>query len=124
MAMNHNEREVARLSLVFVWLWTAAVSIQQADGRSLALLQQQHALPATLFPWVIWGGAGVDLALGVLMAWHPQRWIYVVAGGMTLLMTMVGTWLTPELWLDPLGCLSKNLPILVLLWLLARETSS
>jgi DoxX-like family len=124
MALSHNEQQVARWSLVFVWLWTAAVSIQQADDRSLALLQQQSTLPSNLFPWVIWGGASVDLVLGSLMAWRPQRKVYLIAAGMTLLMTLVGTGLTPGLWLDPLGCLSKNLPILALLWILAREASS
>jgi hypothetical protein len=123
MALSLQERQVAHLSLVIVWLWTAAVSIQQIDGQSLALLRQQSVLAPALFPWVIWGGAGVDALLGCLMAWHPRRWVYITATGMTLLMTLVGTWLTPHLWLDPLGPLSKNLPILALLWILSKEPS-
>ena len=34
-------------------------------------------------------------------------------------MTVVGTLLLPELWLDPLGRLSKNLPIAALLLIVA-----
>lgn len=124
MALSLKERQVARLSLVIVWLWTACVSVQQFDDRSLALLHQQSVVAPSLFPWVIWSGAGVDALLGGWMAWRPGRWAYLVAGFMTLLMTLLGTWLNPGLWLEPLGPMSKNLPILALLWMLAKESSS
>lgn len=122
--MNKNTLSWARHSLVFVWLWTAIVSIQQFDGLSQALLREQTQLPPTLFAPIIWGGSAVDAVLGALMAWRPRRWVYLAALGMTLAMTVVGTWLSPGLWLHPLGPLSKNLPILALLWILARESSS
>jgi len=120
--MNPSSLQLARHSLILVWLWTAVVSLQQIDGLSLSLLQAQTLIPAALFPWVIWGGAITDLVLGVLMAWRPGRRVYLAALWMTLVMTVIGSVATPALWLHPLGPLSKNLPILALLWILAQES--
>ena len=120
--MNPSSLQLARYSLILVWLWTAVVSLQQIDGLSLALLQAQTLIPAALFSWVIWGGAITDLVLGVLMAWRPGRRVYLAALLMTLVMTVIGSVATPALWLHPLGPLSKNLPILALLWILAQES--
>lgn len=120
--MNPSSLQLARYSLILVWLWTAVVSIQQIDGMSLSLLQAQTLIPAALFPWVIWGGAITDLVLGLLMAWRPGRRVYLAALLMTLVMTVIGSVATPGLWLHPLGPLSKNLPILALLWVLAQES--
>lgn len=123
MALKPLDRQLARFSLIAVWLWTALVSVQQAQGLSTQLLQASPAIPAALYPWIIWGGAGVDLLLGLLMWLRPARWVYLTALGMTLAMTMIGTWVDPALWLHPLGPLSKNLPILALLWIVAADES-
>jgi len=123
MALNTRERQLARLSLVAVWLWTAFVSVQQAQGMSVQLLQASPRIPPDAYPWLIYGGSAVDLILGLLMLLKPGRAVYLVALLMTLAMTLVGTWADPALWLHPLGPLSKNLPILALLWIVARETT-
>lgn len=120
MALTPIDRQLARFSLIAVWIWTALVSAQQAQGLSTQLLQAS-TIPAPLYPWIIWGGAGVDLLLGLLMWLRPARWVYLTALGMTLAMTLIGTWVDPALWLHPLGPLSKNLPILALLWIVARD---
>lgn len=120
MALSTHERHLARLSLVFVWLWTAFVSVQQAQGMSTELLRASHGIPPAAYPWLIYGGSAVDLALGMLMLLKPGRSVYLAALLMTLTMTLVGTWAAPALWLHPLGPLSKNLPILALLWIVAR----
>ncbi|HEX5356901.1 MAG TPA: DoxX-like family protein [Aquabacterium sp.] len=120
MALKPVDRQLARFGLIAVWIWTALVSVQQAHGLSAQLLQAS-AIPAPLYPWIIWGGAGVDLLLGLLMWLRPASWVYLTAMGMTLTMTLIGTWVDPALWLHPLGPLSKNLPILALLWIVARD---
>jgi DoxX-like family len=123
MALNARERQLARLSLVFVWLWAALVSVQQAHGMSTQLLQASDRIPPEAYPWLIYGGSAVDLALGLLMLIKPGRAVYLASLIMTLAMTVVGTWADPSLWLHPLGPLSKNLPILALLWIVARATT-
>lgn len=123
MALSARERQLARMSLIAVWLWTAFVSVQQAQGMSVQLLQASPRIPPQTYPWLIYGGSAVDLILGMLMLLKPDRLVYLAALFMTLAMTVVGTWADPTLWLHPLGPLSKNLPILALLWIVARETT-
>jgi hypothetical protein len=124
MPMSRRERSVARFSLAAVWGWTALVSAQQADGLSRDLLAANPHIPVALHAWIIWSGAGVDLLLGLLLACWPRTWVTQSAWVMTLLMTLVATVVDPGLWLHPLGPLSKNLPILALLWLLSRNKTS
>lgn len=121
MRLDHREADVARWSLVAVWLWTAFVSVEQWHGMSRALLAAQPALPAHWHGPIILSGAAVDLLIGLWMAWRPGRWAFACAASMTLAMTAAGTVIDPTLWLQPLGPLSKNLPIFVLLWLLMRR---
>jgi hypothetical protein len=124
MPMSPRERSVARFSLAAVWWWTALVSAQQADGLSRDLLAANPHIPTALYAWIIWSGAAVDLLLGLLLVCWPRTWVIRSAGLMTLLMTLVATVVDPGLWLHPLGPLSKNLPILALLWLLSRNKTS
>ncbi len=123
LSMPAHARQVDRFSLVAVWLWTALVSAQQAQGLSLELVQLNGRIPPAWQGPAIWGGVAVDLLLGLWMAWRPRALAYWCAWGMTLLMTLIGTLVAPELWLHPLGPMSKNLPILALLWLLASDAA-
>ena len=120
--MGPREIRLARLSLVAVWLWTAFVSIQQLHGMSRSLLAADPRIPEAWYDAIVWAGAGVDAAFGLLMWFRPGRPVYLGALGMTVAMTLVGTAVDPTLWLHPLGPLSKNLPILALLWMLSRAT--
>lgn len=123
MALSPRQTQWARYSLVLLWLWTAAVSAWQAPGLSTQLLQASAYIPPTLYPWLIWIGIGLDAVLGVVMLCRPRPWVFLGAWVATLSMTLIGTWVDPSLWLHPLGPMSKNLPILALLWMLARPSS-
>jgi hypothetical protein len=119
--VNHLEHRLARFSLAFVWLWTAFVSVQQLHGMSGELLRAHAGIAPQWHPLIILSGAGVDLALGGLMVWRPSRPAYWLALAMTLLMTVAASVIDPTLWLHPLGPLSKNMPIMILLWMLAAR---
>jgi DoxX-like family len=114
-----------RLSLVFVWLWTAFASLWEWNGQSLALLS---ALPETwpgLKPTLIGAGAATDALLGVWLWWRPGRAAYGAALIGMGVMTVLATVVDPGWWLHPLGPLSKNVPIaaaLLLLWRLDERT--
>lgn len=119
MALNPAQTRLARGSLVAVWLWTALVSAWPARALGVQLLQANTHIPTTLYPWLIWSGIALDLLLGLLMLLRPRPGVYMAALLATVVMTLLGTWVDPALWLHPLGPLSKNLPILALLWILA-----
>ena len=108
-----------RLSLVFVWLWTAAVSLWEGRGQSLALLAGLPPAWEGAKPALIGGGALLDTALGLWLWWRPSRWAYATALLAMTGMTLLATWVEPGWWLHPFGPLSKNVPLaaaLVLLW--------
>ncbi|KQT13580.1 SDR family oxidoreductase [Ramlibacter sp. Leaf400] len=113
-----------RLSLAFLWLWSALVSFglyPVEESRELLADVGLHGAWATL---ALYGAGLLDLALGMLTLWAPPRWRWwvwpvqlAVVAGYTLLVTVF----LPEFWLHPYGPISKNLPIMgviVLLWAL------
>lgn len=112
-----------RLSLVFVWIATALVSVLELDGQSSALLRQAGWSDAMAIRAVILGGAAMDLLLGLAMAIRPGRLVYRLALAAMMLMTIAATMLLPDLWLHPLGPLTKNIPLAACLWVLLRAES-
>lgn len=117
---HRRTRVLARGVLVALWLATAAVSLIELDGRSRDLLEAAATPERWIAPLIV-AGALADLFIGLAMwRWH-RRWVYRLAGAAMLLMTVVATLILPTLWLDPLGCLSKNLPIAVLLLILDED---
>lgn len=112
-----------RLSLVFVWLWTAVVSVWELHGQSRDLLLAGGIADASLAQVLIVSGAALDMVLGVGLWLRPSRRVYMLALAAMVLMTLVATVLIPSLWLHPLGPLSKNIPIAAVLWVLARKSA-
>ncbi|RZJ14712.1 MAG: epimerase [Acidovorax sp.] len=113
-----------RWSLIAVWLITAAVSVWELHGQSRDLLA---GLPAAwntsgVATALILAGAAADAALGVWMAWRPGRVAYAAALLLMAAMTVLATVIQPDLWLHPLGPLTKNLPIAAILWVLLQGT--
>lgn len=121
MRLESKEFEWLRWSLVCVWLATACASVRELDGQSRALLGGAGVHDPAWVHLLVVGGAVLDLGLGLAMAFVPGRRVYLAALGVMLLMTAAATLLDPSLWLHPLGPLTKNLPIAVALWVLARQ---
>jgi hypothetical protein len=70
---------------------------------------------------MLWGGVALDVAIGLLLWLAPLRLAATAALAATLAMTLITTAVLPGQWLDPLGSLVKNLPILAALMLLRRH---
>ncbi|MCV2370582.1 DoxX-like family protein [Roseateles oligotrophus] len=123
VSLARSDTRGLRLSLVFVWLWTGAVSIWELQGQSRVLLLAGGVADLRLASALILGGAALDLLLGAALWFRPSRPVYLLTLAAMLGMTVVATLLSPDLWLHPLGPLSKNLPIAALLCFLARQES-
>lgn len=123
MTYATNSRQVARYAVIMVWIWTGIVSLLERHGQSLQLLQGTPINDATVQQLLIWAGAIVDLALGIGMALFPRQRMFDLALVFMAVMTLVATYLSPALWLHPLGPLLKNIPIAILLWQLRESTS-
>lgn len=115
------EKRYLRLSLVFVWLWTAVVSVWELQGQSRELLVAGGVSDTNVANALVLAGAALDAILGLWLLLRPTRPAYLLALATMLVMTLVATVLSPSLWLHPLGPLSKNIPIAVVLWVLARK---
>lgn len=119
-----DDDRLLRLSLVTVWLVTAAVSLLELNGQSRQLLADAGvASPAWLVQGLIVGGAVADLLVGIALWRWPGRASYVAALALMVAMTLAATVLQPGLWLHPLGPLLKNLPIAAVLWHLIRRAT-
>jgi hypothetical protein len=121
--MNPAARQLLRLSLVFVWLATAIVSVVELRGQSRDLLV---SLPAAwsdlhLATALILGGAAANAVLGLWMAWRPGRTVYWAALALMAVTTFLATFVDPASWLHPLGPLTKNLPMAAILLVLLQD---
>jgi hypothetical protein len=116
------DRQLWRVSLVAVWLGTAAVSLLEWQGQSLRLLQEAGVQSAALAQALTLLGAVVDAGIGLALWWRPSRASYAAALLCVLAFTVLATVLTPAQWLHPYGPLLKNLPIVAMLWTLLRST--
>lgn len=122
MVLTERTRRLARASLITVWLGAAATSLPGLSVQGEALLRAAgvatgwHAL-------LMLAGAGLDaLCAGLLWRWH-RRDVYKLCAAAMLGMTLIASTLLPQLWLDPLGCLLKNLPIAALLYVLHEDAT-
>lgn len=110
-----------RMSLVIVWLVTAAVSLWELNGQSLALMHDAGVHDPVWARRAILAGVAVDIVLGLAIWAKPIRLVFLAALAAMLGMTVIATLLVPTWWLHPFGPLLKNVPIAVVLWILARK---
>ena len=94
-----------------IWLLTPIVSLISRD-ESLALLEASGFGGAMAVP-LLWAACLLEFAMaGALIAGRQVRLVGVFSIVLMLGYTAILTATTPELWLDPFGSLSKNLPLI------------
>ncbi|MER8833438.1 SDR family oxidoreductase [Mesorhizobium sp. M0909] len=95
------------------WIMTGIVSLTTGYGSGVDLMQGTGA--GILSAPIVIAGALADIAIGVLIAWRPAARKGLYGGiALSLFYLVVGSFLSPDLWNDPLGPFLKVLPILVL----------
>jgi DoxX-like family len=109
-----------RASVIAVWVLSACISLWELNGQSRELLRSAGLHDVGWAHAITWSGAVVDAALAFLMWRFPGKFAYSVALWVMLAMTLIATLLVPGLWLHPLGPLTKNIPIGVILWILMK----
>lgn len=115
------ERTFGRAQLVFPILLLTLSAFWIASGLiGLAQRPQAEALVAPrvgadMAQWLAGAGIVLDLTVGIGLLW--RRWVRRAAWGSILVALgylAAGTWLTPELWADPLGPFVKVFPAIAL----------
>lgn len=109
---------VLRASLAVLWIWTAIVSVWLYPIEDSIALLARSGVPEPMRYVALYGAAALDLALGILsiLPRRPQ-WLWRAQMALILAYTAIISVRLPEFWLHPYGPLTKNLPILALIWL-------
>ena len=99
-------------ALALFWIVSGLLAL--GPGWSAATRIMAESVP-TAAPLYVMAGSAADIAVGMAIAVRrTARAGLLTAIGVSLLYLLLGTALSPALWLDPLGPLVKALRILVL----------
>lgn len=116
--MNASDLKLIRYTLAAVWLVTGVLSLgvfpreQSLDLLGYTGLHGEFALVA------LYGSASLDIVLGILTIAHPSAILWRAQAALVLAYSIIIAFFLPWYWLHPFGPALKNLPILMLLWLL------
>jgi uncharacterized protein YbjT (DUF2867 family) len=110
------------VAVALLWLITAYVSwFAWPHADSLAWLAACH-VPAPAQEPLLLAASLTDAAIGALLLLRPRRWLWAaqlaLVGGYTLALSAF----LPGFWLHPFGPLSKNLPLLALMFVMWRAS--
>ena len=107
-----------RYTLAIVWLVTGILSVGIFPQDESLTLLEQVGLHDEAGVVALYGSASIDIALGILTIAYPSVWLWRVQIALVLGYSIIITIFLPWYWLHPFGPILKNLPILLLLWLL------
>ena len=112
---------ILRVSLAFGWLATAAVSLGLYPVADSYALLVRSGVPAGLAPLLMYGAAGFDLLLGLGILLLPRRRaLWLAQLGLVGFYTVYIAFKLPEFLFHPFGPLTKNVPLLAAIWLMAE----
>jgi hypothetical protein len=115
-----------RLSLACVWLLTAVASWLYPQAQSLALLQAVELEGAQAL-FALYSGIMLDALMGVLTLLNPrtlQPWLWLTQAAVIIVYSLIIILYLPDYALHPFGILIKNIPLLIILWLLWQDVKS
>ena len=111
----------ARLSLGFLWLFTGITSEFFAKEIGREVLANVGVL-GPVADYAILAGSVLDMAIGVwLLIGNKLYLCYLVQMLVIVSYTLLLTIIEPHYWIHPFGPLTKNIPILVLIYFLYRK---
>ena len=113
--------KLMRCTLAIVWLVTGVLSLGIYPQRDSLELLGQVGLHDNLALLALYGAAALDIALGLLTLAAPSPLLWRAQAALVLGYSAIITLFLPEYWLHPFGPVLKNLPILLLLWLLHKH---
>jgi uncharacterized protein YbjT (DUF2867 family) len=106
-------KPVAIGALALFWIATGVIALGPGRAPSMVYLGEAGVRGA-LADVILIGGALFDIVLGLLLLWRrATRAVLITMLAVTPVYILVGTLLAPQLWADPLGPLTKIVPMLV-----------
>lgn len=112
---------ICRLSLAFMWLITAATSFWWSRDIGYEVLALQN-IERHFADMCINAGSVLDAVIGLwLLSNFQLKWCYRFQIMVIVVYSLLLSVIAPQFWLHPFGPLTKNLPILALLFLLQKS---
>ncbi|MCG8429155.1 MAG: SDR family NAD(P)-dependent oxidoreductase [Chromatiales bacterium] len=112
-------RPLLRASIAFIWLFTAVASAALYPHADSYTLLGNAGINQTWAPVMLYGAVLCNLLLGVATL---LRYRIVATGllqiALILIYTSIITLSQPEFWFHPFGPVSKNIPLLVAIWIM------
>ena len=118
--MHPADRRLIRLVLALVWLATGILVLfvfPRQDSLNLLARVGLTGAPAVALLYL---AVMLDIALGVLTLIWRSRVLWLMQAGLIAGYTLIISIWLPEFWWHPFGPILKNLPILLMLWLLFK----
>lgn len=110
-----------RAAIAAVWMATAIVSAGLYPVEQSYVLLERSGIPAALGPLMLYGACLLDLLFGIGTLFLPRRrWLWRAQLALIGFYTVVIALRLPEYLVHPYGPLTKNLPMLAAIWLLAE----
>ncbi len=116
--MNKSACFLAKASLSFVWIATGITSVFFAQEIGYEVLAR-GGITGPLATLAIYSGSLVDVVVGLwLLSGKALKLCYLVQALVMLTYTLLLTFIDASFWLHPFGPLTKNMPLLALVYLL------
>ena len=122
MDMTQNQKLAAKISLAFLWIFTGLTSLFFAPDIGYEILER-GGVTGQLADFCLVSGALADIFIGLWVLSNKfQRLCFFVQVGIILIFTLLLTIIAPAFWLHPFGPVTKNIPIMVLIWLIYSKS--
>jgi hypothetical protein len=112
---------LTRSVLAIIWVVTGLLSFGIYPQRESLELLEHVGLRGDVALVALYGSASLDILLGILTMLYPSRMLWRAQAALVIVYSVIITLYLPVYWLHPFGPILKNLPILLLLWLLHKH---
>lgn len=116
--MRTRDLLLMRYTLATVWLVTGVLSLGIFPQRESLDLLEHVGLHDDVALIALYVSASLDIVFGLLTVARPSPILWRTQATLVLAYSIIIAFCLPWYWLHPFGPLLKNLPILLLLWLL------
>ncbi len=115
--MSNDIKIAIKFSLAFLWLFTGLTSLFFAPEVGYSVLSQA-GITGGFAKFCLISGAILDLTIGLwlLTSWRP-RLCCVMQIAVILIFMVLLSFIAPSFWLHPFGPQTKNIPIIVLIFI-------
>lgn len=112
-------KPLLQAALAFLWIFTGLCSLFFYSTEISYQLLSQVGVPTDWQAYFLYGASTIDILIGLTLLFNFQvRKICVLQILMVLIYTLIITIKLPHFWLEPFGPISKNIPLLVSIYIL------